>query len=85
MGDGFMQTKLTLRLDNQLIKKAKIFAERRGLSLSQVVAHYFSLLNQTTTKADDHILPMTRALRGVLKNAGIDEKDYLKHLEDKNL
>lgn len=80
-----MQTKLTLRLDNQLIKKAKIFAEQRDLSLSQVVAHYFSLLNQPTPKAGDAILPLTRSLRGILKDGDISENDYHNHLEDKYL
>ena len=35
-----MQTKLTLRLDEELIKFAKVYAKERGKSLSQIVADY---------------------------------------------
>jgi hypothetical protein len=36
-----METKLTLRLDEGLIKSAKKEARHRGTSLSQMVADYF--------------------------------------------
>ena len=37
-----MQTKLTLRLDDRLIRDAKHHARQSGKSLSQMVAEYFS-------------------------------------------
>ena len=37
-----MQTKLTLRLDDRLVKDAKLYARRTGKSLSQMAAEYFS-------------------------------------------
>ena len=37
-----MQTKLTLRLDDQLINRAKAFASQTGKSVSQLVAVYFA-------------------------------------------
>ena len=39
-----MQTKLTLRVDEKLVKKAKAYAKKTGKSVSQLVAEYFSLL-----------------------------------------
>ncbi len=39
-----MQTKLTLRLDDRLIRKAKDFASKNGKSLSQVVGDYFAAI-----------------------------------------
>ncbi len=36
-----MQTKLTLRLDEALIQRAKAEARRTGKSVSQLVAEYF--------------------------------------------
>ena len=39
-----MQTKLTLRLEEQLIERAKAHAKKRGKSVSQMVADYFALL-----------------------------------------
>ena len=41
-----MQTKLTLRMDAQLIHDAKRIAQSRGKSLSQLVADYFRLLKR---------------------------------------
>jgi hypothetical protein len=42
-----MQTKRTLRLDDQLVKQAKTYAKKSGKFVSQLVADYFSLLNAT--------------------------------------
>ena len=39
-----MKTKLTLRLDDQLIRKAKDYSDRSGKSVSRLVADYFSLI-----------------------------------------
>ena len=44
-----MQTKLTLRLDDELIEEAKSYAARAGKSVSQIVADYFRLLTKGTT------------------------------------
>jgi hypothetical protein len=78
-----MQTKLTLRLDEQLIEQAKSHARRSGKSLSQMVADYFAQLEQQPEAKE---LPaMTASLKGALKSAHVDEKDYRTHLEDKYL
>ena len=77
-----MQTKLTLRLDNTLIKKTKLFAKQQGLSLSQIVAHYFSLLNNPEPMAST---PITHSLRGVLKKSTLNEEDYKTYLQDNYL
>ena len=78
-----MQTKLTLRLDAQLIERAKTHARNRGKSVSQMVADYFALLGQE----DPHEMlpPLTRSLRGALRGAPIDEDEYHRHLEEKYL
>ena len=80
-----MQTKLTLRLDGRVIQEAKRFAKKRGLSLSQLVMHYFSILNKTAAKADKPVMPISHSLRGVLKKSRVSERDYKKFLEDKYL
>ena len=78
-----MQTKLTLRLEGDLIEEAKAQARRQGKSLSQVVADYFVTFTKTHKKQND--APITQSLRGILKNSGLDEDDYKKHLEEKYL
>jgi hypothetical protein len=78
-----MQTKLTLRLEDELIKQAKEHAKQQGKSLSQVVADYFKVFTQENEK--HKIAPITSSLIGVLESSGLDKSDYKKHLEEKYL
>jgi len=81
---GFsMQTKLTLRLDRDLIELAKEQAKHQGKSLSQIVADYFTVFTQDTK--NQPVAPVTQSLIGILKESSIDEEDYNKHLEEKYL
>ena len=79
-----MQTKLTLRLDDQLVKQAKAYAKKSGKSVSQLVAEYFSLLHARPPSTSE-ITPSVRTLKGALKNAEVDMQDYQKYLEEKYL
>jgi len=79
-----MQTKLTLRLDDELIEEAKSYAARTGKSVSQIVADYFKLLTVKRSKQASSVAPVTQSLRGLLRGAKIDEGDYRKHLEKKH-
>ncbi|MEI6207370.1 MAG: DUF6364 family protein [Desulfuromonadales bacterium] len=79
-----MQTKLTLRLEDQLIEQAKYYAANVGKSLSQVVADYFKFL---ANEKEKHLLPpapITKSLRGLLINSTLDENDYKIYLEEKH-
>lgn len=74
-----MQTKLTLRMDEDLIRLAKAFARSSGKSVSRIVADYFALLGDKNS--DISITPAVRSLRGSLR--GADEEDYRRYLEEK--
>jgi len=78
-----MQTKLTLRLEAQLIERAKAYARQRGTSVSQMVADYFALLDRQ--EQDEPPAPLTRSLRGALRGVNVDEDEYHRHLEKKYL
>ena len=78
-----MQTKLTLRLEAQLIERAKAYARRRGTSVSQMVADYFALLDRA--EQAEHLAPLTRSLHGALRGADVDEDEYRRYLEEKHL
>ena len=80
-----MQTKLTLRLEDQLIEQAKSYAARAGKSVSQVVADYFRVLTSDRSNAVTPTSPVTQSLRGLLRGANLDEKDYRSYLEEKHL
>ena len=80
-----MQTKLTLRLDDALINRAKAYARKSGKSVSQLVAGYFSMLDNKPEKELSELTPIVRSLKGSLKGAKIGKKDYQKYLEEKHL
>ena len=78
-----MNTKLTLRLDDQLILKAKRYSGRSGKSVSQLVADYFSLIDVDEEIPGTEISPRVRSLIGGFKGATTTEDDYRRHLEEK--
>ncbi|MHC1726681.1 MAG: DUF6364 family protein [Syntrophobacteraceae bacterium] len=80
-----MQTKLTLRLDDELIRKAKRFSRKTGKSVSMIVAAYFEKLDAPPPEEIEAITPKVAALRGFLKKNGAEEEDYHRHLEEKHL
>lgn len=77
-----MNTKLTLRLDDELIGRAKRHSAKSGKSVSKLVADYFALIDAPPPA--DEITPRVRALRGSLAGSGVSEADWLAHLEDKH-
>ena len=80
-----MNTKLTLRLDENLIKSAKNYANISGKSVSQMVADYFYLLDKKFVKKPAQLTPIVKSLKGSLKNTHLDETDYKRYMEDKYL
>jgi hypothetical protein len=78
-----MHTKLTLRVDSDLVRKAKAYGRRRGKSVSQMVADYFRLLEGQQDQGETEATPLVQSLRGVLRGAAVDETDYRDHLEDR--
>jgi hypothetical protein len=78
-----MDTKLTLRLDEDLIGHAKKEARKRGTSVSKMVSAYFRSLGSPGSKPDQDLPPTTTSLRGSLRGKPTDRADYRKHLEDK--
>lgn len=81
-----MQTKLTLRLDDRLIRRAKSYARQQGKSLSVVVADMFRLLAAPEAPSEElPLTPRVAALRGALAGARrVKEEDYRRHLEKKH-
>lgn len=79
-----MNTKLTLRMDESIVRKAKIEAKRRGKSVSRMVSEFIESigLEQTSEKG---LPPTTASLVGILKGKEISEDDYKKHLQEKYL
>jgi hypothetical protein len=79
-----MNTKLTLRLDDELINRAKRYSDRPGKSVSQLVADYFALIETDEPIPGTELTPRVRSMIGSLKGASTTEEDYRRHLEEKH-
>jgi len=80
-----MQTKLTLRMEDKLINLAKTIAEKKGKSLSKMVADYFKILTNNELAEGIELPPNVKSLYGALADSNIDETDYKNYLEGKYL
>jgi len=82
-----MATKLTVKLDDEVIKKAKRYAQKNNRSLSKLVEDYFRKLSQPLPDEDIEITPLVQKLRGAFKTKKtIDPaKAYAEHLTKKYL
>jgi hypothetical protein len=80
-----MNSKLTLKLDRDVIERAKAYAERRGVSLSGMVETYFLGLTQREKKKEEpRPQGIVGELAGLLAGAEVDEKDgYAEYLAKK--
>jgi hypothetical protein len=78
-----MRTKLTLRLDTRLIRRAKAYSGRSGKSVSTVVADYFAALDAPALSPLE-LTPKVLSLLGALGGSRLDEADYRRHLERKH-
>ncbi len=78
-----MNTKLTLRLDEGLIRNARRHSTKLGKSISQLVADYFALIEADEDIPGTELTPRVRSLIGSLRGATATEEDYHRHLEEK--
>ena len=79
-----MITKLILRMDEEIVRKAKMEAKRRGKSVSQMIAEYIESIGLQQNSEKD-LPPTTASLVGILKGKKISEEDYKTHLREKYL
>jgi hypothetical protein len=78
-----MQTKLTLRLEDQLIRRAKSYARRSGRSVSELVADLFARLSVPEATPPCDLSPIVRRLVGALAGRKVSKSDYRQHLDEK--
>ncbi len=72
--------KLTLSVDDRVVLQAKKYAKSRGVSVSEMVETYLAAV-ATPHRHAAWATPVLRAVRGVLKNADVEQ--YRKYLRDK--
>jgi hypothetical protein len=81
-----METKLTLRLNDHVIERAKNYARRHKISLSKMIESYLdSITKQKEEENKIPITPLVDSLSGVIDlSADFDYKrDYRDYLENK--
>jgi len=77
-----MNTKLTLTIEQEVIKRAKEYAKDKNRSLSDIVENYLKILTKEEQKeeAKKHN-PVVKSLKGAFKMPKRD-MDYKKELRD---
>jgi hypothetical protein len=80
-----VNTKLTLKLDKQVIEKAKVYARDRGVSLSRVVEGYFVGLTRARDVASRELTGTVAELAGLLAGKKVDtsKEGYAEYLTRK--
>ncbi len=78
-----MNTKLTLRVEESTVRRAKEEARRRGKSVSQMFGEFIDGLS-CTGRSKEALPPVTASLVGILKGHRLSESDYKKHLREKH-
>jgi hypothetical protein len=75
-----MDTKLTLNIDRDIVKKAKSYARKRGRSLSGLVENYFKALTRKESPSRVELTPKVKSMIGSFKLP--QDFDYKKELSD---
>jgi hypothetical protein len=79
-----MNTKLTLRMDENTVEKAKLEAKLRGKSVSRMISDFIESIDSKKTSVKK-LPPMTSKLVGILKGKDVSEEEYKTHLMEKYL
>jgi len=80
-----MNTKLTLRIDRQLIEQAKRYAARRGKSVSKIVGELFAALEKEPPENRFPLTPIVKSMKGAWSGQDVGEDDYKAYLRKKFL
>jgi hypothetical protein len=59
-----MNTKLTLTIEQSVIRRAKSYAKKKGRSLSDIVENYLKVITDKGMERDLEITPLVKSLKG---------------------
>ena len=78
-----MDTKLTLKLNQEVIEKAKQYAADKKLSLSRLIENYLnSLTSENSNKDELEISPFVKSITAGTKSSIPNDFDYKKERGD---
>jgi len=72
-----MDSKLTLKLNESIINKAKSYAREHNISLSRMIENYLQAVT-ATKKSSIKISPLIKSLTGVIELSAEDYKEEYK-------
>ncbi|MDO9339422.1 MAG: DUF6364 family protein [Bacteroidales bacterium] len=75
-----MDAKLTLSIDRDVTRKAKVYAKSNGRSLSDLVENYLKLLTKNSSVEDSEYTPRVKSLLGCIILP--EDFDYKKEIAD---
>jgi hypothetical protein len=75
-----MDSKLTLNIDKDVARRAKLYARSKGRSLSDLVENYLKLLTKNTSIEDSEYTPRVKSLLGCISLP--EDFDYKKEKTD---
>jgi hypothetical protein len=75
--------KLTLSVDEKVVRGAKRYAAHYGTSVSRMVEDYLRLVSRLVERPSEPMPPILARWHGVLKGSGLDISDYRRHVERK--
>lgn len=80
-----MDTKLTLKLNQSIIEKAKLYASNKKMSLSRIVEVYLQSLTSGIDENEIEISPFVKSIAtGVSIPSDLDyKKEYADYLKEK--
>ena len=73
-----MDSKLTLKLNENIIEKAKQYAKENNISLSRIIENYLKAITDPNIE-NKKISPLVKSLTGVVK---LNDSDYRKEYND---
>ena len=80
-----MAIELTVKLDENLVRRAKKFSKQTGIPISKLVADYFAKLDADISKEETELTPLVRSLKGSLRGSDVSVRDYQQYIEEKYL
>lgn len=76
-----MNTKLTLTIEQKIIKRAKEYAKEKNRSLSDIIENYLKILTDRNSDMENNLSPTVESLKGSFKPP--KNFDYKKELQDR--
>lgn len=80
-----MDTKLTLKLQQSVIERAKEYAKKHKTSLSRLIENYLLNITDEENDEDEKITPLVKSLSGIidLYDDSENKKAYTEYLANK--